>query len=256
MRVFVAIPVAILPLLAQMAAIEGIPADALIVETQPLPAAAHPDRALVLWMEQYQKIDNHPPRMIEPYTYTCPEWTTGSGFYRGPTRIALVDVKTKKVINTVHIASPWSGDSFDVPFRIAREPWGRPGYYEVPDPLVLGEGMPRLLALKDYNGDGLALEAAFFYAEACMGLPTTLVGYSIRQDRVIQYAADIRGLSQNGRSATWVDYLFAERPVRPGHWKYTIDYSGRAGPIEDFEVRYDREHERFTGTVKTRPGPP
>ena len=47
------------------------------------------------------------------------------------------------------------------------------------------EARPTILWLKDYNGDGKAFEFALFEAEACMGLQTTLIGYSEKQDRVI-----------------------------------------------------------------------
>jgi hypothetical protein len=43
------------------------------------------------------------------------------------------------------------------------------------------------MCLRDHNGDGDALEFALFDAPACMGLETTLVGYSRARDKVIQY---------------------------------------------------------------------
>ena len=54
------------------------------------------------------------------------------------------------------------------------------------------EGKPTIMWLKDYNGDGTAWEFALFNAEACMGLATTLIGYSERQDKVIQYQTQLR----------------------------------------------------------------
>ncbi len=200
---------------------------------------------LVLWMDHFERIDRHPPKGAEQYAYTCPELTTGSGYYQGEARISLVDTRSNRVVNTLKIISNDGGDSFDIPFRIA------PGHYEVPGPLDHGEGKPVLLALKDYNGDGLALEFAFFQAEACMGLPTALLGYSVKQDRVIWYELDMEGPRGRRMFWRWVDYLFAKEPIKPGYWKYSIDYSGRcvgAGScIERFEIRYDPEHEIFRG---------
>jgi hypothetical protein len=243
-----------LPVFAQ--GIGGLPPGSFVVETQPLPRSAHPNRALVLWMESFERHDRHPNRPDKDYSYSCPEFATGSGYYHGPTRISLIDTSSNKAINAVKLLSPEGEDSFDVPFRIAKELWKKPGYYEVPGPLVHGEGKPALLALRDYNGDGQALEAAFFVAEACMGLPTTLIGYSIRQDRVIQYEVDFCSMDEDGKTkapaARWVDYLFAKPPIRPGYWKYTIDYSGRTvdgNGLEKFEIRYDAKHERFVSTV-------
>ncbi len=41
-------------------------------------------------------------------------------------------------------------------------------------------------------GDGLPLETAFFQAVACMGLNTTLIGYSPPRDEVIQYEVELK----------------------------------------------------------------
>jgi len=122
------------------------------------------------------------------------------------------------------------------------------------------------ISLCDLNGDGLALQTAFFEALGCMGLPTTLVGYSPKQDRVIQYQAELTVTTfrpKEGRitfwqaerlgppkveTLSWVDYLFDQKPVGPGHWKYEIDYSGRLGCLDDYEIRYDSHQEKFVGT--------
>jgi hypothetical protein len=228
-----------------------LPQNAVIIERQAIPVSAHPNRELVLWMEHPVKHDKGP---LDSDLYACPEWTTGSGYYEGPTRISLMDTRSGAEINRIHLTYPDSADtdSFMVPFRIARGFWGRLGFYEVPGPIGHLEGKPKLLTLKDYNGDGQALEAAFFVAEACMGLPTTLIGYSIKQDRVIQYEADLAGYDGPQK---WIDYLFAKKPVRPGYWKYAIDYSGRCGDadgdcIERFEIQYDPATERFKSVSK------
>jgi hypothetical protein len=41
-------------------------------------------------------------------------------------------------------------------------------------------GKPKIMLLKDYNGDGEALEFALFDAWTCSDLVTTLIGYSRR----------------------------------------------------------------------------
>ena len=89
-----------------------------------------------------------------------------------------------------------------------------------------------------------------FDAIACMGLPTTLIGFSEAQDRVIQYPVDltvITGKQKSTRTALWVDYLFSQRPDSPGVWKYSIDYRGRAGTLDAYEVRYRPGEEKFSG---------
>jgi hypothetical protein len=114
------------------------------------------------------------------------------------------------------------------------------------------EAKPTILALKDYNGDGKALEFALFEAEACMGLATTLIGYSEKQDRVIQYPVKLKvieGTKHSERNDFWADYLFSKKPLRPGYWKYEIDYRGRAGSLDKWEIRYHAAREEFEGTL-------
>jgi hypothetical protein len=229
---------------AGQVAYEGLPKDAFIVEVKTLPKNAHRDRALVLWMLH--------PRKQQPladlHVYTCPEMTLGKGYFTGPTRVSLVDTAVAKVLNTIKLTSAYDDkDEFDVPYRIAPE-----YYYHVSGPLHNGEGKPDLLHLRDYNGDGEALEAAFFVAGACQGLLTTLIGYSKHQDKVMQYWIE---LVENGEKEfeRWVDYLFSEKPQRPGYWKYEIDYRGRGGNLNQYEVRYDPALERFYGTLKSVP---
>jgi hypothetical protein len=111
--------------------------------------------------------------------------------------------------------------------------------------------------LKDYNGDGKALEFALFDALACMGLDTTLIGYSEKQDRVIQYPVSlevIEGSKHSNRVTMWADYLFNTKPRRPGYWKYEIDYRGRAGSLDKWEVQYNAAKERFEGKLIVVPG--
>ncbi len=178
----------------------------------------------------------------------CPEMTLGS-YYSGPTRISLVDTNSKKLINTVTIRHNFGAkDSFDIPYRILAD-----YEYLVPGHVHGSEGKPALLALRDLNGDGLPLETAFYEAEACMGLKTTLVGYSPKQDRVIQYEVELKVAEQKiieGRGIVnienpttktmkWVDYLFATSPTRPGRWSYQIDYRGRLGTLDSYNVHYD-----------------
>jgi hypothetical protein len=106
------------------------------------------------------------------------------------------------------------------------------------------------LWLKDYNGDGKALEFALFDAEACMGLDTTLIGSSERQDKVIQYPIRLKEGSDKSsvHESHWCDYLFSKEPKPAGHWKYEIDYRGRGGALEKYEIRYDPKSEQFEGT--------
>jgi len=224
-------------------AISGIPKSAVVVETKKLPG--HPQRMLALWMLNPKK---NPTGYAAGDVYTCPDYSRGS-HYSGPTRVALIDTAAMKVINSVKVASfDEEQDSFDVPYAIRKG-----NYYPVNARTANGvEAKPTVMLLKDYNGDGKPLEFALFEAEACMGLATTLIGYSEKQDRVIQYPVKLtvlEGSKHSERVSPWADYLFNKKPVRPGYWKYEIDYRGRAGSLDKWEVRYNAAREQFEGTL-------
>jgi len=187
-------------------------------------------------------------------TYSCPDYTRGS-HYSGATRVSLIDSSSRLIVNTIKISGSYEegGDSFDLPYAI------RAGFYYrvMPAPRKGVEAKPTIMWLRDYNGDGKALEFALFDAEACMGLQTTLIGYSAKQDRVIQYPVSLEVLEGSKRSRTvspWADYLFSKKPLRPGYWKYEIDYRGRAGSLDKWEVRYNPAQERFEGKLVSVPG--
>jgi hypothetical protein len=190
--------------------------------------------------------------------YICPDETRGS-YYSGPTRVSLLNTRTRTVINTIEIKDGYfqdmegleaKADSFAIPYAI------RKGYYYH----VEGEGdapegvemNARVMWLKDYNGDGKALEFALFDSAYCKGLLTTLIGYSEWQDRVIQYPVHLEVEGYEGHETkllSWCDYLFSEKPTSPGHWKYEVDYRGRGGSLGKYEIRYDAQYEMFVGAL-------
>ncbi|MEY2561867.1 MAG: hypothetical protein QOH88_60 [Verrucomicrobiota bacterium] len=213
-------------------------AGALVLETKEVA----PNRALVLWMVNPKKN----PRETPDEPYTCPEYTRGS-YYSGPTRVSLVDPQTGRVINTLKILSEES-DSFDLPYAINGE-----HYYHVEGAAKGTDAKPTILFLKDYNGDGKATEFALFDAQACMGLATTLIGYSEHQDKVVQYQTHLSIRDSKGkksdRTERWTDYLFSKEAQSPGVWKFEIDYRGRGGVLAKYDVHYDKKTERFEGTL-------
>lgn len=228
--------------------IRGLPSGALVVETRKLPV---PDRELVLWMLNPKK---NPDRYSPGDLYTCPDYTRGS-YYSGPARVSLIKAATRNIINTIKIAGAdeGGGDNIELPYAIRR------GYYYRVEILTKKgvEAKPTIMWLRDYNGDDRPFEFALFEAEACMGLQTTLIGYSERQDRVIQYPVSLKvaeGSKHSNRVSMWADYLFSKRPLGPGSWRYEIDYRGRAGSLDKWEVRYNPAKEQFEGTLTVVPG--
>jgi hypothetical protein len=236
--------------------IRGLPKGAVVVETRRIVSPGHPNRTLVLWMLNPKK---NPSGYAPDDIYPCPDQTRGS-YYSGPTRVSLLNSAANSVINTV-IVKEDAEDSFDLPYAI------RKGYYYRVAPLTKGgvEARPTIMWLKDYNGDGKPLEFVLFDAQACMGLETTLIGYSEKQDRVIQYPIHLE-VNEGAKASTsdivlrhtsdgfWADYLFHQKPVRPGFWKYEIDYRGRAGSLDKWEVRYNPAKEQFEGKLTILPG--
>lgn len=230
------------------AGVRGLPPGAVVVERQMLPGA---NRTLVLWMLNPKK---NPSDYGADEPVPCPDQTRGS-YYSGPTRVSLLNSASNSIINTVKVVKEYEDDedSFDVPYAIRRG-----FYYHVPAPgKRTVESRPKIMWLRDYNGDGKALEFALFDALACMGLETTLIGYSVKQDRVIQYSVHLDVTEQarhSTRDSFWADYLFNKKPLRPGFWRYEIDYRGRAGSLDKWEVKYNQTRERFEGKLIIIPG--
>jgi hypothetical protein len=54
------------------------------------------------------------------------------------------------------------------------------------------------------------------------------------------------------QSSYWVDYLFSKKPTAPRYWKYEIDYRGRGGTLDQYEIRYNPQLERFEGKVDSK----
>jgi len=206
--------------------VRGLPKGAVILENRKLPVTS---RTLVLWMLNPKK---NPNGYAPDDTYSCPDYSRGS-YYSGPTHVSLLDPATNRIINTINVSEGYEdgADSFDLPYAIRRG-----YYYQVAATTRNGvEARPTIMSLRDYNGDGKAFEFALFDAVACMGLQTTLIGYSAKQDRVIQYPVSleiIEGSNRSNKVSPWADYLFSKKPLRRGYWKYEIDYRGRAGRVD------------------------
>ncbi len=213
---------------------QDIPKIAVILEK----ANVTPTRQIILWMPNPKKN----PRAADDDIYTCPDQTRGH-YYSGVAKVSLFDLKTKREINTIEVIGNGltsEDNTLDLPYLIKR------GYYNVAKLDKNKEGKPTLLNLSDYNNDGKPYEFAIFDAVACMGLETTLIGYSETQDKVIQYQTELK-IDGETSNEFWVDYFFGQKVNKQGVWKYEIDYRGRGGAFEKYEILYDKNRETFYG---------
>jgi hypothetical protein len=210
-----------------------LPAGAKIIETADVSAVAKKSRMLVLWMV-------NPSKHIRGADGYCGDVIYGD-YWEGPTRLSLVDPEGQRLINTViiKIDEEWTGreDSFMLPFLVSND------YYAVRKQDAKKEGLPQILDLRDYTGEGARLEFALFAYMACGVAETGLLGYSSTSDRVLQYPV-VRGERQ-ARGRLWVEQLFAVKPVRPGYWKFTWSPGHGVDDVIDEEVSFDRIKQRF-----------
>lgn len=212
-----------------------LPPGSVVIET----AQVAPRRTLILWMLYPEKYSH------EEDFYSCPDQTRGN-YYKGVTHLSLIDTKTFKTINSIEIAGddPRNTRYVSIPYLIERF------FYQVPVINSKKEGKPQIMALQDFNGDGKAQEFALFDREACQGVDTTLIGYDEKHDKVIQYPVE---LNNNGKTENvyWVDELFFKKPTSRGNCNYSIDYSGRGGTLDKYEVHYDKTHIKFVGSLRS-----
>src|SRR5260221_7856055 len=206
---------AVLLALVHVAAL--LPTGATVVETTILSSGVSADRMLVIWVVGIRR--ECPPGWRDGWG--CWDNTRGC-HYQGPTRVSLVDTKGSRIINTLSIASSWTGeDAFQLPYEVrAGGPYRSGGRF----------GRPRLLELKDYNGDGVAAEFALYQTITCSDLLSSLIGYSQKQDRVIQYPIQVTFETYDHQvpssTTNWAELLFATAPVAPGRWRFAEDHPG------------------------------
>ncbi len=211
-----------------------LPDGARIIETANVSAVANKSRLLVLWMVT-------PSRHVRGAGGYCGDAIYGD-YWEGPTRLSLVDSQRNSVINTVKIKidEEWTGrkDSFMIPFFVSN------AHYTVPTRNSRNEGVPKILDLKDYTGEGLALEFPLFAYEVCGLSDTGLFGYSLSSDRALQYPV-VTDARRKAATGSWVPQVFATQPISPGHWKFTWGPGHGVDDLIDEDVTFDRVTQRF-----------
>lgn len=247
----------------------GLDTDAKILEYRELPG--YPCRAIVLWMRHPKVILN----MDE--AYTCPDVTTGKGYFTGIASLSLLNTATGCVINTLHVeaSEAWEYNDtirkrmcIDLPFAIRNPAVGREigGLkYHSTGGTDSTEGKAQVLYLEDVNGDGKKLEFALYQQSGCMSCSTTLFGYSPLKDKLINYDIQLTCFEKVFKGekpdhdttyhlqSKWIDHAFCFRFDKSGSLNYDVDYRGRGGNWDRYQLHYNASGEYFSGTLDTRP---
>jgi hypothetical protein len=84
-----------------------------------------------------------------------------------------------------------------------------------------------------------------FEYEACAISLTTVLGYSPKSDRAVQYGVERPTESGKSEIVPWVEQVFGAKPVRPGHWDFTWQPGhGAEGSVHE-QVSFDRKKQVF-----------
>jgi hypothetical protein len=118
-------------------------------------------------------------------------------------------------------------------------------YYYVPQVNSKGEGKPEILKLRDLTGDGVADEFVMFMYGACGIAETGAFGCDPNSDRALQYPVEVRTGKGKPKADLWVDQIFAEKPMRPGHWSFTWSPGHGSEDIIHEDVSFDPTRQVF-----------
>ena len=233
----------------------GFPDGAKIIEHKKIIAT----RDLILWMQN--------PRVTICLNndYTCPDITIGKGYYYGATFVSVLDNQTKRIIHTLPIVYDTNSmneanSCFLIPFAIKNPRYDEWMRYKATGGTRNKSGKAEIMYLDDYNGDGNKYEFPLFQQLNCMACFTTLIGYSQKQDIVIQYEIEYELLYKDENEedksqmvkTNWIDHVFNHKIDKNGKLEFSIDYSGRGGSIEKYSLFYDQKTELFKGVCDTR----
>jgi hypothetical protein len=222
-----------------------LPPTAKIIETANLKTGHGSLRTLVLWM-----ID--PKKVIRQGHRGCMDAVYGDHWY-GPTRLSLVDVERRALVNTVDIRGQDEGRykvaGFPVPFYVSNT------FYHVPRVDQNKEGVPEIMRLQDLTGEGAQGQFVLFEYQVCGIALTTASGYSSKSDTAIQFPVEIAAAGQKAQVVSWVPHLFREKPLRPGHWDFTWEPGHGANERVRDQVTFDRKRQIFVDRRKITPYP-
>jgi hypothetical protein len=191
-----------------------------------------------------------PEHVVVPWE-ACSDFVYGNHWY-GPTYLSLVDVTTRKLVNTVRIRSSAKAaeekGSFAIPFFVSSD------VYYVPNSDKDKAGKPTVLNLQDLTGEGTVGQFALFdYAGSCGISLSSIFGYSPKSDRAMQFPVEVIESGDTPVVRLWVDQIFASKAVGPGKWDLTWEPGhGCDCEIHD-EVSFDPARQIFADrrTIKS-----
>jgi hypothetical protein len=223
-----------------------IPRKARVIEMAELHGGKADGRALLLWML-------HPKRVMRQGNPGCSDWVYGD-HWCGPVRLSLIDLRNKKVVNTVEIRGLNEGGDepehgFPIPFRVSDE------FYHVPEIDKNKEGAPRILNLRDLTGEGVVGQFVLFEYLVCGVSYTTVLGYSSRTDAAVQFRVEVSAPGEKTETVSWVPHLFQEAPARPGYWNFTWEPGHGADCEIHEEVVIDQNRQLFVDHRTITPSP-
>lgn len=222
-----------------------LPAKAKVIEISEVKSGTRSvDRGLVLWMVDPVRVLRANPgiRVAGHSSGGCSDRIYGDHWY-GRANVSLVDLRRRRIINTVAIKGMYEGAAdggFPIPFRVAD------GAYHVPIVDVENEGVPRILYLQDLTGEGSLGQFVLFEYEACELYLTTVLGYSPKLDRAVQFGVEILTTEGQWKVVPWVERVFGVKPLQPGVWDFSWEPGhGFEGFIRE-RVTFDRRRQVFT----------
>jgi hypothetical protein len=215
-----------------------LPPEAKVIETADVKVGRSADRSLILWML-------HPKRVVrqESGGLGCADWVYGDHWH-GASRLSLLDMTNKRLINTVEIRGMYEGadepdHSFPIPFLVPN------GSYYVPQVSKNKEGAPIILNLRDLTGEGVAGQFVLFEYEVCTISLTSVLGYSPGSDRAVQYRVETTTESGKPEVTLWVEQVFGAKPIRPGHWDFNWQPGHGADGVVHEQVSFDQAKQVF-----------
>jgi hypothetical protein len=195
-------------------------------------------------------VDGSPQKVVRtPDTGYCGDAVYGD-HWLGKTRLSLVNSADGRLLDTINIVGPCfigdPADSFRLPFLVPNY------YYDVPHQNSKHEGKPTIMHLRDLTGDGVATEFVLFKYGACGIVDTSVFGYNPLTDRAIQYPVQVFVDAYKPEFQTWVEQVFATKPIRPGKWNFTWKPGhGMENYVIHEDVSFDSGRQLFVERRKT-----